>query len=56
MAFRNTYAVAGLGASKVVAVVRKVLANFDTELTRGCLITVKVLKTTCHLLPIGFSE
>jgi predicted nuclease of predicted toxin-antitoxin system len=46
----------GLGAPEVVAVVRKVLASFEVELTRGALITVKPLKTTCHLLPIGISD
>ena len=46
----------GLGAAEVVAVIRKVVASFDVELTRGCLITVKALKTTCHRLPIGISE
>lgn len=46
----------GLGAPEVVEVVRKVLASFEAELKRGSLITVKVLKTTCHRLPIGFSE
>ena len=42
----------GLGAPEVVEAVRKVLATFEAELKRGCLITVKVLKTTCHRLPI----
>uniref|UniRef100_Q01UP3 DUF5615 domain-containing protein n=1 Tax=Solibacter usitatus (strain Ellin6076) TaxID=234267 RepID=Q01UP3_SOLUE len=46
----------GLGAAKVVEVVRKVLARFGVELERGALITVKALKTTCHRLPIGISE
>ena len=46
----------GLGAPKVVEVVRKVLASFEEELKRGSLITVKALKTTCHRLPIGISE
>jgi len=46
----------GLGAPEVVEVVRKTLASFEAELKRGCLITVKALKTTCHRLPIGISE
>ena len=46
----------GLGASKVVEVVRRVLASFDAELKRGSLVTVKALKTTCHRLPVGISE
>lgn len=43
----------GLGAPQVVEIVRNVLANFDAELKRGSLITVKARKTTCHLLPVG---
>ena len=46
----------GLGAPEVVEVPRKVLASFEADLKRGSLITVKALKTTCHRLPIGFSE
>ena len=45
----------GLGAVEVVEVVRRVLASFAVELEGGALITVKALKTTCHLLPIGIS-
>jgi len=46
----------GLGAPKVVEVVRKVLASFEEELKGGSLITVKPLKTTCHRLPTGVSK
>jgi predicted nuclease of predicted toxin-antitoxin system len=40
----------GLGISEVVEVVQKVLAGFEGELKRGCLITVKAFKVTCRRL------
>jgi predicted nuclease of predicted toxin-antitoxin system len=46
----------GLGASQVVALVQSVLAGFEASLRRGCLVTVKAHKTTCHRLPVGASE
>lgn len=46
----------GLGALEVVELVRKVLSGFEGELKRGSPITVKALKTTCHRLPVGFSD
>ena len=46
----------GLGGDEVVALVRKVLASFESELKRGSLVTVKALKTTCHRLPVGISD
>jgi predicted nuclease of predicted toxin-antitoxin system len=46
----------GLGAPETVALVRKVLAGFEADLTRGSLITVKARKTTCHRLPVGNSD
>jgi predicted nuclease of predicted toxin-antitoxin system len=46
----------GLGAPKVVEIIQNVLASFETDLKRGCLITVRVHKTTCHWLPVGSSD
>ena len=46
----------GLGASEVVDMIRKVLQSFEADLKRGCLVTVKTRKTTCHWLPIGSSD
>ena len=43
----------GLGGPEVAEVVERVLLNFDADLRRGCLVTVKTRKTTCHRLPIG---
>lgn len=43
----------GLDAIAVVEIIRKVLAAFHTDLTRGSLVTVKARKITCHKLPIG---
>ena len=43
----------GLDALAVVELVENVLADFEFDLTRGSLVTVKVNKTTCHKLPIG---
>jgi predicted nuclease of predicted toxin-antitoxin system len=45
----------GLGAQEVVKLLQHVLVRFDADLKRGCLITVKAHKTTCHKLPIGGS-
>jgi predicted nuclease of predicted toxin-antitoxin system len=46
----------GLQASAVVKVVLDVLSAFEVDLKRGCLITVKSKKITCHRLPIGGSS
>jgi predicted nuclease of predicted toxin-antitoxin system len=46
----------GLGASEVVELVQKVLAQFEAGLKRGSLVTVKAHKITCHRLPIGSPE
>jgi hypothetical protein len=43
----------GMDALAVVECVAKVLARFYADLKRGCLVTVKVHKITCHKLPIG---
>ena len=34
----------------IAAIIREVLAMYASELTAGCMITVKEQKTTCHLL------
>jgi predicted nuclease of predicted toxin-antitoxin system len=44
-----------LGAPDVVEVVQNVMAGFEADLKRGCLVTVKAHKTTCHKLPVGSS-
>ncbi len=46
----------GLGARAVVELVQSVLTGFQADLTRGCLVTVKARKTTCHRLPVGNFE
>ena len=46
----------GLGASAVVELVQKTLARFGEDLRRGCLVTAKANKITCHRLPIGGSQ
>lgn len=43
----------GLNAPRVVELVRAVLARYRSELSQGCMITVKSKKTTCHRLPVG---
>ena len=43
----------GLCAKAAVAVIEKVLERYGNDLARGCLITVKTRKTTCHRLPVG---
>jgi predicted nuclease of predicted toxin-antitoxin system len=46
--FHAILAVSGASGPSV-----KVIAEFRADLQRGCLITVKPHKTTCHQLPIG---
>ncbi len=46
----------GLGGPGVAEVVQRVLLDFDSDLRRGALITVKMRKTTCHRLPVGLSD
>ena len=41
----------GLKGPAVAALIEKMLSSFASELLAGCLITVKLRKTTCHLLP-----
>jgi predicted nuclease of predicted toxin-antitoxin system len=43
----------GLGANAVMKIVHGVVGQFENELMRGSMITVKARKTTCHKLPIG---
>ena len=43
----------GLRAPEIATLIEKVIAEFRTDLQRGCLVTVKPHKTTCHRLPIG---
>jgi predicted nuclease of predicted toxin-antitoxin system len=43
----------GLDAAAIVELIDKTLAGYVVELMAGRLITVKVNKTTCHMLPIG---
>jgi predicted nuclease of predicted toxin-antitoxin system len=43
----------GLRAPELTTLIEKLVAEFQTDLQRGCLITVKPHKTTCHRLPIG---
>lgn len=45
--------VQGLDALGVSEVIREVLAGFTDELNRGALVTVKIHKTTCCMLPVG---
>jgi predicted nuclease of predicted toxin-antitoxin system len=46
----------GLGAQKVVEMVRNVLVKYGDDLNRGSLVTVKPRKITCHRLPVGSSD
>ena len=46
----------GLDAPEVAKLVQDVLGGFDADLRRGCLVTVKAHKITCHRLPIGRSD
>jgi hypothetical protein len=43
----------GLDAFAVPEIIEAVLAEYEFDLTRGSLVTVKLNKTTCHMLPIG---
>lgn len=43
----------GLRAAAVVRLVQKVLTEFEPDLKRGSLISVKAHTITCHWLPIG---
>jgi predicted nuclease of predicted toxin-antitoxin system len=45
----------GLEAKSVAAVVVRVMGRFPVELEAGCLITVKLRRTTCHMLPTADS-
>ncbi len=41
----------GLDGTSVAELVRRLIERFEVELCQGCLITVKLRKTTCHMLP-----
>jgi predicted nuclease of predicted toxin-antitoxin system len=43
----------GLNALALVELLEMVLVDYESDLTRGSLVTVKPNKTTCHKLPIG---
>jgi predicted nuclease of predicted toxin-antitoxin system len=43
----------GLNGLAVAELVGKVLADFESELARGSMVTIKANKTACHRLPIG---
>lgn len=42
----------GLDGAKVADLIAQVVERFTQELRRGCMITVKPRKTTCHKLPV----
>lgn len=43
----------GLNAAAVFHLLQKTLSDYEADLTRGCLITIKAHRLTCHKLPIG---
>ena len=43
----------GLDAAAMAAILRWVLANYEADLARGCVVSVKSRKITSHKLPIG---
>ncbi len=43
----------GLDAFAVLEIIEAVLAGYESDLTLGSLVIVKLNKTTCHRLPIG---
>jgi predicted nuclease of predicted toxin-antitoxin system len=40
----------GLNATAIAALMHRILQQYAVELGKGCMITVKQRKTTCHLL------
>lgn len=46
----------GLDGVLVARQITQVGDRFRAELASGCLITVKLKKTTCHMLPVGGGE
>ena len=46
----------GLDGRGVAGYIARVTERFGEELAKGCLITVKPKKTTCHLLPTGSAD
>ena len=46
----------GLDGQEVVLLVQKVLARFGSDLSGGCLVTMKAHRITCHRLPIGVCD
>jgi predicted nuclease of predicted toxin-antitoxin system len=45
--------VQGWGAARVADAVADLVRHFQRELCSGCLLTVKSMKTTCRMLPVG---
>jgi predicted nuclease of predicted toxin-antitoxin system len=45
----------GLDALAVVELIKTVLVDYELDMRRGSLVTIKLNKTTCHKLPIGAS-
>jgi predicted nuclease of predicted toxin-antitoxin system len=43
----------GLDAFAVVELIKTVLVDYQLDMWRGSLVTIKLNKTTCHKLPIG---
>ena len=43
----------GLDAFAVVELIKTVLVDYELDMLRGSLVTIKLNKTTCHKLPIG---
>jgi predicted nuclease of predicted toxin-antitoxin system len=43
----------GLDAFAVVELIKTVLVDYEPDMRRGSLVTIKQNKTTCHRLPIG---
>ena len=46
----------GLNGAQIAKLMLEIVRHFAADLQRGCLITVKRRKTTCHMLPITRSE
>jgi predicted nuclease of predicted toxin-antitoxin system len=46
----------GLDGPRVASLLIDIVGQFAVEVRKGCLITVKRRKTTCHMLPIATAE
>jgi predicted nuclease of predicted toxin-antitoxin system len=42
----------GLDGVRAAHLIMDIVGRFASELSQGCLITVKLRKTTCHMLPV----